>query len=421
VTEGHPDKMADQISDSILDAILAEDPMGRVACETLLTTGLVVVAGEITTDAYVDIPKIARETVNSIGYDRESFGFDGHTCGVMVSIDEQSTNIAQGVNTAIERRTGGAQDALDAVGAGDQGMMFGYACDETQDLMPMPIWLAHRLAHRLSEVRKAGVLPYLRPDGKTQVTIEYEGNRPVRLDTVLISTQHQPGIDIDTLLKPDLRDHVIRPLLPPQFADDDFTLLCNPTGTFELGGPHADTGLTGRKIIVDTYGGMARHGGGAFSGKDPTKVDRSAAYAVRQVAKAVVAAGLASRCEVQVAYAIGQARPVSVLVETFGTSTIDQEKLPGLIQEHFDLRPAAIIERLDLRRPIYRKTAAYGHFGRSESEFTWERTDKAARLKDAAKNPGAIVMAKSGSAKNGSVPKAAKPTKRKAGRQAIEA
>ncbi|HYT38693.1 MAG TPA: methionine adenosyltransferase, partial [Acidimicrobiia bacterium] len=286
VTEGHPDKMADQISDSILDAILAEDPMGRVACETLLTTGLVVVAGEITTDAYVDIPKIARETINSIGYDRESYGFDGHTCGVMVSIDEQSSNIAQGVNTAIERRTGGAEDALDAVGAGDQGMMFGYACDETADLMPMPIWLAHRMAHRLSEVRKAGVLPYLRPDGKTQVTIEYEGNRPVRLDTVLISTQHQPGIDMDTLLKPDLRDHVIRPLLPPQFADDDFKLLCNPTGTFELGGPHADTGLTGRKIIVDTYGGMARHGGGAFSGKDPTKVDRSAAYAVRQVAKA---------------------------------------------------------------------------------------------------------------------------------------
>ena len=376
VTEGHPDKMADQISDSILDAILAEDPMGRVACETLLTTGLVVVAGEITTDAYVDIPKIARETVNSIGYDRESFGFDGHTCGVMVSIDEQSSNIAQGVNTALERRTGsGAEDLLDAVGAGDQGMMFGYACDETQDLMPMPIWLAHRLAHRLSEVRKAGVLPYLRPDGKTQVTIEYEGNRPVRLDTVLISTQHQPGIDIETLLKPDLRDHVIRPLLPPQFADDDFTLLCNPTGTFELGGPHADTGLTGRKIIVDTYGGMARHGGGAFSGKDPTKVDRSAAYAVRQAAKAVVAAGLATRCEVQVAYAIGKARPVSVLVETFGTAEIDPEKLPGLIEEHFDLRPAAIIDRLDLRRPIYRKTAAYGHFGRPDKEFTWEQVN----------------------------------------------
>ncbi|HET9769384.1 MAG TPA: methionine adenosyltransferase [Acidimicrobiia bacterium] len=385
VTEGHPDKMADQISDAILDAILAEDPMGRVACETLLTTGLVVVAGEITTDAYVDIPKIARETVNSIGYDRESYGFDGHTCGVMVSIDEQSTNIAQGVNTALERRTGAGEDALDAVGAGDQGMMFGYACDETQDLMPMPIWLAHRLAHRLSEVRKAGVLPYLRPDGKTQVTIEYEGNRPVRLDTVLISTQHQPGIDVDTLLKPDLRDHVIRPLLPPQFADDDFTLLCNPTGTFELGGPHADTGLTGRKIIVDTYGGMARHGGGAFSGKDPTKVDRSAAYATRQVAKAVVAAGLAKRCEVQVAYAIGKARPVSVLVETFGTAEIYPEKLPGLIQDHFDLRPAAIIDRLDLRRPIYRKTAAYGHFGRPDKEFTWEQVnDIADTLRSAA-------------------------------------
>jgi len=385
VTEGHPDKMADQISDSILDAILAEDPMGRVACETLLTTGLVVVAGEITTNAYVEIPKIARETINSIGYDRESYGFDGHTCGVVVSIDEQSSNIAQGVNTALERRTGSADDALDAVGAGDQGMMFGYACDETADLMPMPIWLAHRMAHRLSEVRKAGVLPYLRPDGKTQVTVEYEGNRPVRLDTVLISTQHQPGIDMDTLLKPDLRDHVIRPLLPPQFADDDFTLLCNPTGTFELGGPHADTGLTGRKIIVDTYGGMARHGGGAFSGKDPTKVDRSAAYAVRQVAKAVVAAGLASRCEVQVAYAIGKARPVSVLVETFGTAEIDPEKLPGLIEDHFDLRPAAIIDRLDLRRPIYRKTAAYGHFGRPDKEFTWEQVDDiAADLRSAA-------------------------------------
>ena len=378
VTEGHPDKMADQISDSILDAILKEDPTGRVACETLLTTGLIVVAGEITTTAYVEIPKLARETVCSIGYDRESYGFDGHTCGVVVSIDEQSPDIAQGVNTALERRTNAGDDALDAQGAGDQGMMFGYACDETADLMPMPIWLAHRMAHRLSEVRKAGVLPYLRPDGKTQVTIEYEGNRPVRLDTVLISTQHQPGIDMDTLLKPDLRDHVIRPLLPPQFADDDFTLLCNPTGTFELGGPHADTGLTGRKIIVDTYGGMARHGGGAFSGKDPSKVDRSAAYATRQVAKAVVAAGLAGRCEVQVAYAIGKARPVSVLVETFGTAQVDPEKLPALIQEYFDLRPAAIIDRLDLRRPIYRKTAAYGHFGRPDKEFTWEQVDEIA-------------------------------------------
>jgi S-adenosylmethionine synthetase len=376
--------MADQISDSILDAILAEDPAGRVACETLLTTGLVVVAGEITTTAYVEIPKIARETVCSIGYDRESYGFDGHTCGVVVSIDEQSPNIAQGVNAALERRSGANDDLLDTVGAGDQGMMFGYACDETADLMPMPIWLAHRFARRLSEVRKAGVLPYLRPDGKTQVTIEYEGNRPVRLDTVLVSTQHQPGIDLETLLKPDLLDHVIRPLLPPQFAEDNFTLLCNPTGTFELGGPHADTGLTGRKIIVDTYGGMARHGGGAFSGKDPTKVDRSAAYATRQAAKAVVAAGLAKRCEVQVAYAIGKARPVSVLVETFGTHEIDPELLPGLIQENFDLRPAAIIDRLDLRRPIYRKTASYGHFGRPDKEFTWEQVDDLAETLRAA-------------------------------------
>ena len=385
VTEGHPDKMADQISDAILDAILTSDPTGRVACETLLTTGLVVVAGEISTSAYVEIAKIARDTICAVGYDREAYGFDGHTCGVVVSLDEQSPDIAQGVDAALERRTGAGGDPLDAVGAGDQGMMFGYACDETADLMPMPIWLAHRLAHRLSEIRKAGVLPYLRPDGKTQVTIEYEGDRPVRLDTVLISTQHQPGIDLDTLLLPDLREHVIRPLLPPQFADDDFTLLCNPTGTFELGGPHADTGLTGRKIIVDTYGGMARHGGGAFSGKDPTKVDRSAAYAVRQVAKAVVAAGLARRCEVQVAYAIGKARPVSILVETFGTAEIDPDKLPGLIQDHFDLRPAAIIDRLDLRRPIYRKTAAYGHFGRPDKEFTWEHVnDIADTLRSAA-------------------------------------
>jgi S-adenosylmethionine synthetase len=377
VTEGHPDKMADQVSDAILDAILAADPKGRVACETLLTTGLVVVAGEITTSAYVEIPKIARETIKSVGYDRENYGFDGNTCGVVVSIDEQSPNIAQGVDSALERR-GGTGDDLDAVGAGDQGMMFGYACDETPDLMPMPIWLAHRLAHRLAEVRKAGVMPYLRPDGKTQVTIEYEDGRPVRLDTVLISTQHQPGIDIETLLKPDLREYVIRPLLPPQFADSDFELLCNPTGRFELGGPHADTGLTGRKVVVDTYGGMARHGGGAFSGKDPTKVDRSAAYAVRQVAKAVVAAGLARRCEVQVAYAIGKAHPVSVMVETFGTSEIDPDRLATLLTDYFDLRPAAIIERLDLRRPIYRKTAAYGHFGRPDKEFTWEQVDEPA-------------------------------------------
>jgi S-adenosylmethionine synthetase len=374
VTEGHPDKMADQISDAILDEILRKDDRARVACETLLTTGLVVVAGEVSTSAYVEIPRIVRETVCSVGYDRESYGFDGNTCGVVVSIDEQSANIAQGVDQAAEVRAG-TEDPLDLVGAGDQGMMFGFACDETPDLMPMPIWLAHRLAHRLSEVRKAGVMPYLRPDGKTQVTIEYEDGRPIRLDTVLISTQHQPGIDIDTLLAPDLREYVIRPLLPPAFADDNYQLLCNPTGTFELGGPHADTGLTGRKIIVDTYGGMARHGGGAFSGKDPTKVDRSAAYATRQVAKAVVAAGIARRCEVQVAYAIGKARPVSVLVETFGTSEVDPMQLPSLIQEIFDLRPAAIIERLNLRRPIYRKTAAYGHFGRTDKEFTWEQAD----------------------------------------------
>jgi S-adenosylmethionine synthetase len=294
VTEGHPDKMADQISDAILDAILAEDPMGRVACETLLTTGLVVVAGEITTNAYVDIPKIVRETVNGIGYDRESFGFDGNTCGVMVSIDEQSPNIAQGVDTAFETRTGtSGEDILNSQGAGDQGMMFGYASDETDDLMPLPIWLAHRLAHRLSEVRKAGILPYLRPDGKTQVTFDYEGGKPVRLKTVLISTQHQPGLDGETLIKPDLIEHVIHPLIPAEFAQDGYEVFVNPTGSFELGGPHADTGLTGRKIIVDTYGGMARHGGGAFSGKDPSKVDRSAAYAARWVAKHVVASGAA--------------------------------------------------------------------------------------------------------------------------------
>ncbi|MGD9798649.1 MAG: methionine adenosyltransferase [Acidimicrobiia bacterium] len=384
VTEGHPDKMADQISDAVLDAILAEDPTGRVACETMLTTGLVVVAGEITTDAYVDIPKIARETVCQIGYDRESYGFDGNTCGVKVSIDEQSPNIAQGVDMAFERRAGtSGEDELNAQGAGDQGMMFGYASDDTADLMPMPIWLAHRLAHRLSEVRKAGILPYLRPDGKTQVTIDYEDGRPARLRTVLISTQHQPGLDAETLIKPDLIEHVIHPLLPPQFAGDDFQVFVNPTGSFELGGPHADTGLTGRKIIVDTYGGMARHGGGAFSGKDPSKVDRSAAYAARWVAKHVVASGAASRCEVQVAYAIGVARPVSLLVETFGTATVDPVKLESVVKELFDLRPAAILRDLDLRRPIYRKTAAYGHFGRAEADFTWEHTPRLDDLKSA--------------------------------------
>jgi S-adenosylmethionine synthetase len=383
VTEGHPDKMADQVSDGILDAIMAEDQHGRVACETLLTTGLAVVAGEITTDAYVDIPKIVRETICNIGYDRESFGFDGNTCGVMTSIDEQSADIAQGVDTAYETRFGtSGEDDLNAQGAGDQGMMFGFACDETSDLMPMPIWLAHRLAHRLSEVRKAGILPYLRPDGKTQVTFDYEDGRPVRLRTVLISTQHQPGLDAETLIKPDLEEHVIHPLLPAE-AGEDFAVLVNPTGTFELGGPHADTGLTGRKIIVDTYGGMARHGGGAFSGKDPTKVDRSAAYAARWVAKHVVAAGAARRCEVQVAYAIGVARPVSLLVETFGTESIDPERIAGAIDELFDLRPAAILRDLDLRRPIYRKTAAYGHFGRSAKEFTWEATPRLDDLKSA--------------------------------------
>ena len=384
VTEGHPDKMADQISDAVLDAILEDDPMGRVACETMLTTGLVVVAGEISTQSYVDIPRLVRDTVCGIGYDRESYGFDGNTCGVIVAIDEQSPDIAQGVDKALELRSGAGESA-DEVGAGDQGMMFGYACDETADLMPMPIWLAHRLSHRLAEVRKSGVLPYLRPDGKTQVSIDYEDGVPKRLRNVLISTQHAPGIDIDSLLKPDLIEHVIRPVLPPQFVDDDFEVLCNPTGIFELGGPHADTGLTGRKIIVDTYGGMARHGGGAFSGKDATKVDRSGAYAVRQVAKSIVAAGLAKRCEVQVAYAIGVARPVSIMVETFGTATIDESKLAGIVLDIFDLRPAALIDRLDLRRPIFKRTAAYGHFGRNDKDFTWEQVDDyAEQLRDAA-------------------------------------
>ena len=372
VTEGHPDKMADQVSDAILDAILAEDPTGRVACETLLTTGLVVVAGEITTSAYVDIPKLVRQTVCGIGYDRESYGFDGNTCGVVTAIDEQSPNIGQGVSAAYEVRTGTAADEASLQGAGDQGMMFGYACDETEDFMPLPIWLAHRLAQRLAKVRKAGVMPYLRPDGKTQVTFEYRDGRPVALKTVLISSQHQPGIDIETLLKPDLREHVIHPLLPSELAGDRYTLLANPTGTFELGGPHADTGLTGRKIIVDTYGGAARHGGGAFSGKDPSKVDRSAAYAARWVAKHVVASGAARRCEIQVAYAIGVARPVSVMVETFGTEAVDPRAIERMVDEVFDLRPASIISALDLRRPIYRRTAAYGHFGRGDKEFTWE-------------------------------------------------
>jgi S-adenosylmethionine synthetase len=341
------------------------------------------VAGEITTSAYVEIPSIVRDTIKGIGYDRESVGFDGNTCGVVTSIDPQSPDIAQGVDTAYEKRTAGAEEDLDSQGAGDQGMMFGYAVDETEDLMPLPIWLAHRLAHRLSEVRKAGILPYLRPDGKTQVTFDYEQGVPVALKTVLISTQHQPGLDAETLIKPDLIEHVIRPLVPPQFQDDDFSVLVNPTGSFELGGPHADCGLTGRKIIVDTYGGAARHGGGAFSGKDPSKVDRSAAYAARWVAKNLVAAGAAQRAEVQVAYAIGVARPVSTLVETFGTENVDPAKIGQAVGEVFDLRPAAILRDLDLRRPIYRKTAAYGHFGRNDKEFSWEQTTRVDDLKSA--------------------------------------
>jgi S-adenosylmethionine synthetase len=377
VTEGHPDKMADQVSDAVLDAILSEDPNGRVACETLLTTGLCVVAGEITTTAYVDIPKLAREVIKGIGYDNALYGFDGNTCGVIVSIDEQSPNIGEGVSQSEEIRTGkSGEDILNSQGAGDQGMMFGYACDETADLMPLPIWLAHRMAERLTEVRKADVVPYLRPDGKTQVTFDYVDGKPVRLRTVLISTQHAPGVDRDTVIRPDLIEHVIRPVVPEQFADDDYAVWINPSGVFELGGPHADTGLTGRKIIVDTYGGMGRHGGGAFSGKDPSKVDRSAAYAARWVAKHVVASGAASRCEVQVAYAIGLAQPISILVETFGTETVAPEKIEQAVRDTFDLRPRAIIDQLDLKRPIYRKTAAYGHFGRPLPEFTWEHVSK---------------------------------------------
>ncbi len=381
VTEGHPDKMADQISDTVLDAILSEDPDGRVACETLLTTGLCVIAGEITTSAYVDIPKLARDTIKSIGYDDALYGFDGGTCGVIVSIDEQSPDIGQGVDKSEELRSGDAgEDPLDAQGAGDQGMMFGFACDETPDLMPLPIWTAHRLAERLAEVRKSGQVPYLRPDGKTQVTYEYDDGVPVALKAVLISTQHQDGVDRDTVIRPDLIEQVIQPTVPAQFADDPYDVFINPTGTFVLGGPHADCGLTGRKIIVDTYGGMGRHGGGAFSGKDPSKVDRSAAYAARWVAKHVVASGAATRCEVQVAYAIGVAHPVSVLVETFGTSTVDPELISKSVPAVFDLRPGAIIRDLELKRPIYRDTAAYGHFGRSLPHFTWEHATPPRRL-----------------------------------------
>jgi S-adenosylmethionine synthetase len=386
VTEGHPDKMADQVSDAVLDAILTEDPQGRVACETLLTTGLCVVAGEITTSAYVDIPKIAREVIKGIGYDNALYGFDGNTCGVIVSIDEQSSDIAMGVDSSEETRSGqSGEDKLNSQGAGDQGMMFGYACNETPELMPLPIDLAHRMAEKLAEVRKSGAIPYLRPDGKTQVTFEYENGIPVRLSTVLISPQHADGTPRDTVIRPDLIEQVIRPVIPAQFQNDKYAVHINPTGEFVKGGPHADTGLTGRKIIVDTYGGMGRHGGGAFSGKDPSKVDRSAAYAARWVAKHVVAAGAASRCEVQVAYAIGMAQPISILVETFGTNTVDEVAIEDAVRQVFDLRPAAILRDLDLKRPIYNKTAAYGHFGRALPEFTWETLSRLKEFKAAVK------------------------------------
>lgn len=384
VTEGHPDKMADQVSDSILDALLAEDPNSRVACETLLTTGLCVVSGEITTKGYVDIPRIARDTINGIGYNNAAFGFDGNTCGVVVSLDAQSPDIAQGVDVSEEVRSGSSgEDLLNSQGAGDQGMMFGYACDETPDLMPLPIWLAHRMAERLTEVRKSGLVPYLRPDGKTQVTFDYEDGRPVRLKTVLISTQHGETANRETQIRPDLIEQVIMPTIPDQFKNDNPDIYVNPTGKFVLGGPHADTGLTGRKIIVDTYGGMGRHGGGAFSGKDPSKVDRSAAYAARWVAKHVVASGAAQRCELQVAYAIGMAQPISILVETFGTNKVDEEKIEEAVRQVFDLRPAAIVRDLDLKRPIYKKTAAYGHFGRNDPDFTWEQLSRLADFKAA--------------------------------------
>ena len=384
VTEGHPDKIADQISDSILDDMLRQDPHSRVAVETLITTGQVHVAGEVTTSGYTDVPEIIRQVVIDIGYDSSVKGFDGNSCGVSVSIGKQSPDIAQGVNDALEERTG-SQDPLDKQGAGDQGLMFGYACTDTKSLMPLPIYLAHRLAEKLTEVRKNGKLSYLRPDGKTQVTIEYdENNKPVRLDTIVISSQHAAEVDLEKQLSPDIKKHVVDPVLEKLEVNLDtknFRLLVNPTGRFEIGGPMGDAGLTGRKIIVDTYGGMSRHGGGAFSGKDPSKVDRSAAYAMRYVAKNVVAAGLATRCEVQVAYAIGKAQPVGVFVETFGTGIVNDEKIQEAILKVFDLRPAAIIRDLNLKRPIYRKTAAYGHFGREDQDFTWEKTDRAEALK----------------------------------------
>jgi S-adenosylmethionine synthetase len=400
VTEGHPDKICDQISDGVLDAVIGADPNGRVACECLVNTGLVVVAGEISTDTYVDIPRIARETLRRIGYDRAKYGFDGETCSVVTAIDEQSPDIAQGVNTAYEARTDpNDEDEMDRIGAGDQGMMFGYATRETQALMPMPIQIAHMLAHRLAEVRKAEVIPYLRPDGKTQVTVRYENYRPVEVVKLLISTQHKPDIDGETLIKPDLWEHVVEPVLHGEykelFTDKELyeSFLVNPTGKFEIGGPQGDCGLTGRKVIVDTYGGAARHGGGCFSGKDPSKVDRSGAYAARHVAKNVVAAGLADRCEVQVAYAIGVAHPVSLMLETFGTGKLSGSELIRIVSETFDLRPGAIVRNLDLRRPIFQKTAAYGHFGRTDHDFTWERTDRVEALRAAAGLEGAAAEA----------------------------
>ncbi len=384
VTEGHPDKICDQISDSVLDAIFAKDPNARVACETSVTTGLVLVAGEITTNTYVDIPKIVRETIREIGYTRAKYGFDADTCAVLTSIDEQSADIALGVDQALEAREGQMTDAeIEAIGAGDQGLMFGFAVNETEELMPLPISLAHKLAHRLTEVRKNGTLPYLRPDGKTQVTVEYEGDKPVRIDTIVISTQHAEEVTLEQI-KEDLHEHVIKPVLPTELVGEDTKYFINPTGRFVIGGPQGDAGLTGRKIIVDTYGGYARHGGGAFSGKDPTKVDRSAAYAARYVAKNIVAAGLADKCEVQLAYAIGVARPVSIMVDTFGSGKVADEKIVELVEQNFDLRPAGIIRELDLRRPIYRQTAAYGHFGRSDVDLPWERTDKANVLRQGA-------------------------------------
>lgn len=383
VTEGHPDKICDNISDAVLDAILANDPTARVACETAVTTGMVLVMGEISTTCYVDIPKVVRETIREIGYDHSSMGFDCDTCAVLTAIDEQSPDIAMGVNKALEAKRHEMDDAIEAIGAGDQGMMFGFACNETPELMPMPISLAQKLTARLTEVRKTGILPYLRPDGKSQVTVEYDGHTPVRVDAVVVSSQHAPDVDHDTIER-DIIEHVVKQVIPATLLDENTKYFINPTGRFVIGGPQGDSGLTGRKIIVDTYGGMGRHGGGAFSGKDPTKVDRSAAYAARYVAKNIVAAGIAERCEVQLAYAIGVARPVSILVDTFGTGLIDEDKISALIHKHFDLRPAGIIQSLNLRRPIFRATAANGHFGRSGETFTWERTDKADLLREEA-------------------------------------